>query len=438
MSLLPRTLLWRTFLLMSLVIMLSMLAWFSIYSSYETEPRARQLSQLAASVVNLTRAALVSAQPERRRDLLLELSDREGIVVYPAEPADQTDPLESSVLMARVAEELRRRLGADTRLAASVNDLEGFWISFTIDGDRYWVALPSERLKRLFPWQWLGWGAAALALSLAAAYLTVSRVARPLNQLADAATALGRGTDPPPLAESGALEVATVAQAFNRMAADLHELDADRALILAGISHDLRTPLARLRLAVEMIGTDEATRDELCEDVDEIDQIIGQFLDFARAAGGEATQALQVDALLAELAEGYRRRGAMVSLVAGAGLSLEARPKALRRLLTNLIENALRHGGGEVELASRAAGDALLLEVADRGPGIAPDQVERLKRPFTRLDESRSGARGAGLGLAIVERIARSHAAKFDLLPRPGGGTLALVQLPLPKGAATA
>ncbi|MGB0128876.1 MAG: ATP-binding protein [Rhodocyclaceae bacterium] len=432
MRFLPRTLLWRTFLLVALLMMLSVAAWFAIYTVFERAPRARQTAETVVSLVNITRAALISAQPAMRRDLLLDLSEQEGIRIFPAEDGDELQPLPDRTGYRLIADRVRGELGGDTRIGLALNGVAGFWVSFDISGDQYWVLLPEDRFAQPAPAQWIGWAAAAVALSLAGAYLIVFGVTRPLKALAEAAVAIGRGDTPSALAERGASEIATVARTFNQMSRDLQQLDADRALILAGVSHDLRTPLARLRLNVEMSGTDEATRQSMNEDIEDMDQVIGQFLDFARETAGEPMQMCDLLTLSAEIAAGYQRRGLPVSSGGQAVPETALRPLAFRRLIGNLVDNALRYAGEDqpVEISTGWDGNAATVEVRDRGPGISPDQVERLKRPFTRLDSARGNARGAGLGLAIVARIARAHDGSFDLLPRPGGGLIARVTLP--------
>lgn len=435
MRLWPRTLLWRTFLLLGALMLASVLAWFQIYSYYEREPAARQSAQMIVSVVNLTRTALITAHPDKRRDLLVELSDTEGIHIYPTEDDDRIEPFPDRPLYRMTAENVRQQLGLETRFAVEVDGEAGIWVSFRIGDDEYWVVLPPERLQRTFPAQWLGWGSAALLLSLAGAYLIVFRVTRPLKALSAAARAIGRGDRPPPLEERGPSELATVSRAFNQMSRDLDQLDADRALILAGISHDLRTPLARLRLGIEMSGADEATRDGMAADIEDMDKIIGQFLDFARETSGEAPQPTDPSALAAEIAEQYARRGMAMQTSFEPLPKLPLRQKAMRRVLANLVENALRYAGQAlpVILRTRSEDGSVLFEVLDRGPGIPSEQVERLKRPFTRLEGARTGAKGSGLGLAIVDRIARGHGGELRLLPRDGGGLAAQVRIPLKK-----
>ncbi len=435
-SLLPRTLLLRTFLLLTLLMLLSVLAWFAIFSSYEREPRARQLTQLLVSVVNLTRAALVSAEPAKRHALLDELSEREGIRIYPANDDDTVEPLPDLPMLRMAEEQLRAELGPGTRLALQRNGEAALFVSFRIeDDDEYWVALPRERIERSIPWEWLGWGAAALLLSLSGAWLIVFRVTRPLQAFAAAAREIGRGRTPAPVAEDGPEEMATLARTFNQMSRDLARLDADRALILAGISHDLRTPLARLRMGIEMSGADAMTREGMEIDVEEMDKTIGQFLDFARTDGGEAPQELDLAAMLEDVAGQYQRRGYdVVTDFVGiqAPTTIALRPQALRRAVGNLIENALRYAGEKepVTLALGATKGECHIDVSDRGPGIPGSEVERLKLPFTRLESARSNASGAGLGLAIVDRVVRSHGGRFELMPRAGGGLVARITLP--------
>lgn len=439
MTLVPRTLLARTFLLLAALMLLSVLAWFAIFTTYEREPRARQIAQMIASVVNLTRTSLVSARADARRQLLRELSDREGIHIYPAEADDRVAPLPDRPLLQRIHELLRERLGPETRLTLERDGERALFASFRIDDSdegEFWVALPIERLDRIFPAQWVGWGIAAVLLSLVGAWLIMFRVTRPLKALEHAAAEIGRGRKPVPLPEKGPEELEMLARAFNRMSADLARLDEDRALILAGISHDLRTPLTRLRMEIEMTAADEATRDAMAADVEEMDRTIGQFLVFARtgAEDGETLAPTDLGAMLLELAEQYRRRGFAVvpAPVFPENARVHVHATTLRRAIANLIDNALRHAGKEqpVDLALEHVAGTLRIEVRDRGPGIPAEEAERLKLPFTRLEAARSNAVGAGLGLAIVERIARAHGGSLELLGREGGGLVARITIP--------
>lgn len=421
----------RTFMLIGLLMLLSLMAWFAIFTSLEREPRSHQMAQTLTSIANLTRAALISARPEARRYLLQELSDREGIHVYPADESDIVRPKEMPEFLEKTAELVRAELGKDTRFALELNGEPALFVSFRIHHDEYWVALPRERMERKISQQWLGWMIASGLLALIGAWLIMFRVTRPLKALSHAAKEIARGRNPPPLPEQGPDEIATVAQAFNQMNTSLARMDSDRALILAGISHDLRTPLTRLRMGIEMSGSDAASRDAMVADVEEIDRTIGQFLDFARADDGEAFAVTDMSAMLGEIVSHYARLGYELHSDIQNGVSTQVRPKAMRRAVCNLIDNAIRYAPEtSLSLSLKRQGAKLEIALADRGPGIPEQELERLKLPFTRLNEARSNTAGAGLGLAIVERILRGHAGTFDLIPREGGGLIARLTIP--------
>lgn len=391
LKLLPSSLLGRSFLLITLLMLAAVAAWLAIFREAELEPRARMLAQTIASVTNLTRTALLTARPEVRIDLLAELSDVEGVHVYPAEDDDRITPPPANALTRLLERELRARLGEKTRLAFELNGEAGLFVSFSLfdDGDNdYWLALPRERLERRLPWPWLGWGAAVLLLALAGAWWIVYRLVRPLEE--------------------------------------------ERALLLAGISHDLRTPLTRLRMEIELSVSDPAAREAMAADIAEMDRTIGQFLDFARPGGApeRARTRCAVPTLLAEIATRYGPP--VVCRPANGDFHVCADPDALRRALVNLVENALRHAGtaAPIELSVARQGRSIVIEVADRGPGIAPGEAERLRQPFTRGEAARTNAGGAGLGLAIVERIVRAHGGRLELANRAGGGLVARLILP--------
>ena len=424
----PRTLLARTFLLLAALVILTTSAWLSLFRYIEAEPRARETAQLAASAVNLIRAALFAAAPERRPALFSDLSTWEGIRLLPAEADDRVEAMPDSRFHRLIERELLARLGPHTRIAAEVDGVSGFWVSFRLDEqdeDEYWLILPRERATRTVAGHWLIWGLLALALALAVAWLIASRISRPLKALAISAKAVGRGLNPEPLPESGAEEMRLLAGAFNAMAADLQRHERDRSEVLAGISHDLRTPLTRLRLEAEMSVADESARQSVVDDIEQMEAVIAQFMDYARTDVGEEAVATDLGALLATMVERQRQRGQPIRLTADALPEMPVRPRALTRAIGNLIDNAMKYGGGEISVKlSRHAGE-IWIEVGDRGTGIPASETERLKRPFTRLDVARSNATGTGLGLAIVDRIARLHDGRLELLPNPGGGLLA-------------
>jgi two-component system osmolarity sensor histidine kinase EnvZ len=249
--------------------------------------------------------------------------------------------------------------------------------------------------------------------------------------MAASAETVGRGQIPAPLPEDGAEELRRLASAFNAMADDLQRHEQDRSEVLAGISHDLRTPLTRLRLEAEMSVADDGARQAVIADIEQMEAVISQFMDYARTESGETPVATDLAALLSGLAERQACIGRpLITDIQPLPISM-LRPKAIVRAVTNLIDNAAKYGAGEITLTSATVDGEIRVEIGDRGPGLPAAEIERLKRPFTRLETARTNASGTGLGLAIVERIARLHEGHLDLLPNPGGGLLARLALPI-------
>lgn len=440
MKLRSPSLFWRTFLLILLLIAASLAAWVQSFRVFEREPRAQQIAQQVVSIVNLTRSALLYSDPAARRFLLADLADDEGIRIVPLEPGDQVKPFPDIPLIGLVSRQVLKRLGPGTRIAAEVNGIAGIWVSFDIDGDAYWVFIERDPLARDAGTQWVRWAIVSTLLSLLAAVAITSVVNRPLKKLANAARELGAGRIPAPLPDAGPAEIRTVNASFNRMVGDLAKLEQDRAVLLAGISHDLRTPLARLRLDLEINDLPEEARTAMIGDIEQIDAIVGQFLDYARPAPGQGREDIDLSALVEEAVSHARldeRDGARVECRIAPAVRMHGHRTELARALDNLLANAARYGRdpatGTLELSVelRIDGREAVIAIADRGPGIAPDAVERLVRPFERGEAARSGHTGAGLGLAIADRVARLHGGALALEPNPPHGLRAQLRLPL-------
>ncbi|MCA1937923.1 MAG: HAMP domain-containing protein [Dechloromonas sp.] len=428
----PRSLLARTFLLLALLVLSSTVGWLALFSHIDVEPRARESANMAASAVNLIRASLFAAAPDKRPGLFAEFSSREGIRLLPAEPQDRILPMPDSRFHQLMRDAVIARLGPATRIAAEVNDEPGFWISFRLDErdeDEFWLVLPRERVSRSFATRWLSWAALAVALALLVAWLIASRITRPLKAMARSAQAVGRGQTPSPLPEDGAEEMRSLASAFNTMANDLARHEKDRSEVLAGISHDLRTPLTRLRLEAEMSVADENAHQGIVADIEQMEAVISQFMDYARTESGEAPETTDLAALLTAIGERQAAIGRPLALDLDGITTARIRPKAVSRAVINLLDNAWKYGGGAVSLKAEGVGREIHLEIADRGPGIPENEMERLKRPFTRLEIARTDVTGTGLGLAIVERIARLHGGRLELHANPGGGLIARLVL---------
>ncbi|TFV88938.1 HAMP domain-containing protein [Oxalobacteraceae bacterium OM1] len=243
---------WRTFVLLAVMITASLLAWVSTFQFVERTPRAQQVAAQVISIVTITRAALTHSAPDLRRELLFDLASNEGIRIYPLEKEDVIEPPQDNALMPVLEATVKTQLGKDTRFAGAVNDVAGFWVSFKIDDDEYWLRLDRERIERFSRVQWLGLGGITLVLSLLGAVFISRLINQPLARLTSATRAVAKGYAFESLPERGPTEIREANQSFNQMVADLHRMESDRAVILAGISHDLRTPIARMQLELEM------------------------------------------------------------------------------------------------------------------------------------------------------------------------------------------
>lgn len=433
---------WRTFLLMGILTAVSMASWIGMISVVQREPQVQQTAELVISVVTITKTALTNSAPELRSELLFELFSNEGIRIFGLEDTDVIDPPPDNPLMADIEKIVKDRLGPDTRFSARVNGSAGFWISFNIDDDKYWLMLERERLEGLTGVQWFGWASVVGVLSLLGAGIISSLVNQPLARLSVASRAMAQGKWPDRLPEKGPKEVREANRSFNQMVDDLQQVDSDRAVILAGISHDLRTPLARMQLELEMANLTREAREGLQSDIAQMDSIIGQFLDYAKPTEAATFVPVNLSELLLDCArEAGRITDVRVSTDIAPDVHVLGNATDLRRVFNNVIENARRYGktaGADVteidiccKIKLRGQGKRALIEMQDHGPGVPEDMIENLLKPFTRLDSARGQANGAGLGLAIVQRVVTRHNAELNVRNRGGGGLRIEILMPL-------
>jgi two-component system osmolarity sensor histidine kinase EnvZ len=406
----------------------------------EEGPRATQMAQRVTTSVSITRSALIYAPQEVRPALLLDLATKESLRVQPREPTDELEPIPESSYWDHVVEEIKTRLGPNTQVLWSVNQVPGIWVSFDIEDDHYWLVFDREQLGLTVGPQWFWWGATALLLALIGSAISVSFVNRPLAQLARVARQVARGQIPSPLPQAGPLEIREMNDAFNRMLSDLRRIEADREIMLAGISHDLRTPLARMRLEIEMSNVDDEARQAIDEDLAQIDHSIGQLMEYARPAAALPEKGIDISRVLHDIYERERTHTEALRghLTADIADKLTARITAhdLKRIVGNLIENARRYGRSptddscHIHLSAWQERSQTLIEVSDKGAGIEASEIERLLRPFSRGEAARTGVSGAGLGLAIVERLLGHVGGRLTLVSPPSGGLIARITLP--------
>ncbi|PLP98285.1 sensor histidine kinase [Cupriavidus pauculus] len=270
-----------------------------------------------------------------------------------------------------------------------------------------------------------------LLLLILCCWFAVRLSIRPLVALADAADALNPNTRSQPLDEQGPTELAQAARAFNAMRDRIAQFVEERVQILSAISHDLQTPITRMKLRAEMAEDSEEKR-KLVNDLAEIQTLVREGLAYARSSGGDGEEASRIDlgSFVESLVYDYQDTGKDVSISENAGGAIVIRRNALRRVLTNLIDNAIKYGGGAAEMAVHRERDAVVISIMDRGPGIPEDKLEAVLQPFVRLEGSRNRETGGtGLGLAIAHQLATAIGGSLTLRNREGGGLAADIRL---------
>ena len=404
-------------------------------------PMARRSAADLAGLMTLSAQTWSELPPVTRPAFEIELSRAHDLALRAEPPEGAEFPAWREPYLKILVEALSARLGEPVASSREwVGDKEWLWVSLPAGGGRLSVGLPQSRIGPRPIHALLVSLAGGALLALLAAWWLARRTTRPLQRLEQAATSLGLGQTPERLPETGPREIAALSRRFNEMAKQVEDLLAARTVLLAGVSHDLRTPLARLRLAVEMLvrkpGPELAAQVE--GDIEAMDRLIGDVLTLARGFGHEASQRVTLADLLADLVRATPGAAGRVQIETG-DIMLEAPAGALRRILANLLENALRYGGDQpVTLRAGVADGVCRIGVLDRGPGIPPTELEAVFRPFYRLEASRSvSTGGSGLGLAIVRQLAAAQGWQVTLDARGDGGLAAWLELPLQQAGPT-
>jgi two-component system, OmpR family, osmolarity sensor histidine kinase EnvZ len=427
----PQSLFWRSALMITGLLLLSQIVLSIAFYVFVQRPRIDFMQDLALTYIDNIRSALATL-PAAERDRFLHSGDVNADLritrEQPAQIASGTAELPVVRLFIR---ELQEKLPNGERIIVQQTPVQALWVSLLVNGESYWVVVQLAKLRVDTAAAWQLPLMISFALAAIGGVLIHQSINRPLLQLQSFAQAMGRGDRPPPLASHGAREIATVSAAFNRMAQDIDSIESDRRLMLAGVSHDLRTPVTRLRLALEVEGEniEPAARERMEANLRELDSALSQFLDFARSERDESIVNADLFDIASECVATYDAMNDspsestthVIKLIGTHGTRIRARPQALMRALTNLIENSRKYSAGDIEIAVERLPTCALI-VRDRGELLHSADFERLRKPFARLNESRSGAAGTGLGLAIVERIATLHDAKLTFTPRNGGG----------------
>jgi two-component system osmolarity sensor histidine kinase EnvZ len=430
------SLFWRTFFLIALLLVGGVFAWMQTFRALEFEPRAVQAAQQIASLVNLARSALRASDGINRVALIKGMANQASVKLAPREPADKWQPYEVDRFSRAIGQELRSQLGPDTLVASAVNGATGLWVGFSIDADPYWLQAEPTRVG---PMAWstlLLWGSIALLATIFGSAAIARLINQPLKELSFAASRIREGEFDSHLDENTLTsEIRQVNMGFNRMARELAKVEEDRAVMLAGISHDLRTPLARLRLEAEMSVEDEEAKRNMALDIDQLDAIIDKFMDYARPGDVRLTP-VHLSGLVDREMAAFRDTSQMrITSRVAIDTKVMADDIELGRVLQNLFENARRYGRStdtgiaRVLVSYARTGPWVILSVRDYGQGVDPKKLAQLTTPFFRGDAARTAATGAGLGLAIVEKAIQRMGGAFEISNAADGGLVAHVRL---------
>ncbi|MBN8492483.1 MAG: HAMP domain-containing protein [Burkholderiales bacterium] len=431
------SLFWRTFFLLALLLAGGVFAWVQTLRELEFQPRAVEAARQTADLVNLSRTALRTVDAINRVALLKTMSGQQQAVrVQPREPGDRWESYATDRFTQSVTDQLVSQLGPDAVVARSVNGKPGLWVGFSIERDRYWLQTDPAHAAAMTGSTWFVWVGIALVATLLGSVVIARLINRPLRELSFAASRIREGDLDSRLDENTLTsEIREVNRGFNRMARELAKVEEDRAVMLAGISHDLRTPLARLRLETEMSVSNEEAKRNMAMDIEQLDAIIDKFMDYARP-GETAMRPVLLAQLVDREAQAFRDPSQIrIQSRLAIDLSVLADDTELGRVFSNLFENARRYGrstdtGVAVVTVSYAkTGPWVIVTVRDQGPGVAPEKLGELTTPFFRGDAARTAATGAGLGLAIVEKSLQRMGGSLELSNAPEGGLIARLRL---------
>lgn len=420
-------------LFFSLLIASQIYSYYAVFN-YALLPSLQQFNKILAHEISLMLDDTSNPNVSSEMDALLKrrVLEQLGVTIHSNDSPEAVE-YQHAISLDLMSEEMSSELGSPTEVRMALGE-ESYILWMKIDslpGQLLRIPLSELQEEDFAP---LFRNSIIMALLIViGGWLFIRLQNRPLIALEKAAKMVGRGETPPHLPEQGTLEIRSVTRAFNRMSKGIQALEEDRALLMAGISHDIRTPLTRIRLATEMISPEDSyLAESIISDTEECNQIISQFMDYLKPVNREAFEAVDLNDIASDVAssEGGYEVQIETELQAGLAPAL-GNPIAIKRSLSNLVVNALRYGNGWVKVSSGMTADKKLvwLSVEDNGPGIDPSQVNKVFEPFTRGDTAR-GSEGAGLGLAIVKRIVSQHHGAVSVSNRSQGGLRAQISFP--------
>ena len=426
----PRSAFGQTVFLVAALLLINQIVSYITVSFYVVKPTIEQVNLILSKQVKT-----VFIEWEEGVEVSKEASDKffeiTGIEVMTQRQA-MREGLAETREYSMLSRSMSKELNGSARVRISQTDPLVYWVEAP-QAPGYWVRVPltglqENNLKFLtFYLSSIGF------LSVLGGWLFARHLNRPLKALQQAAVKVGVGDFSTKLEEQGSTEVIEVTRAFNQMSRGIAALENDRRLLMAGVSHDLRTPLTRIRLATEMMSDDEDyLREGIIHDIEDMNAIIDQFIEYLRHHKREELELEDLNAIVSEVVEAEQKHHRTITFTENPSLGeVPVSTVAIKRVVTNMIENAIRYSDGDIEVETRVSSNKkfAMVVVNDHGPGIPESELETVFEPFKQGDAAR-GSEGSGLGLAIIKRIVDMHGGRVQLLNRPEGGLSAQIYLP--------
>ncbi|MBU6467924.1 MAG: HAMP domain-containing protein [Betaproteobacteria bacterium] len=437
MNFLPRSLLGRTALFVIFLVLLTQLATTFVVQRFYTQPLQNRLIDDRVNQIKTLVNSLALLNDDQRPSFIENIKLNEHATILSEKlispPPEAISPNQDRLIF--LEERLKKEISPDSKIAISDrHTIPKIWIYLVTKNGNFWYITERMPFDADFPVRWLLALFFLVLSSLIGLYYGVRQLIQPINRLIRAAQAIARGKLNDPVPEHlGPEEIKTLCRIFNKMQDSLEEVESNRAVMLAGVSHDLRTPLSRLRLAIELshFGDDKNT-EYMIQDLEEIDSTLNQFLDYARIQNEHWLTKVNLNFIVNKVGQLLLSRGYPLTLQLADSLpDASLNPKAIERVIINLVENARRYGKAPIIIQTFKDEHFLYLSVIDHGEGLNAEEANHLLKPFTRKNHSRTGIPGTGLGLAIIDKIVKLHKGQLQFNQSPNSHFEVRVALPL-------
>lgn len=422
-----KTLFGRTSLIITSTMLAFLIATIAIAGYFIILPVGKRNAEDLASLIHLSAKTYVELPPETRQDFINELSNNHQLF-WGTGNEQLAEHIHLKPHFHYMESNLSNSLGSEVDIAPEVGNVNRHWVDINIAGESVRLGFDQQRIGVALPSVALYLLSILAVMAILSSLILVRKLTRPIQKLSEAAAIVGRGNIPEILSEEGPKELAQTAKAFNKMSTDVQNLLENRTVLLGGISHDLRTPLTRMRMVLEMLpeNIDRELNSELKDSIANMELIIDEYMQLTKGLEDSSLELINIHTLLTRvITELSPSQHQVVELMGDLDSVVNSHLSALHRVLFNLVENALRYGNNQpVSISWKTLDGSLTITIRDQGPGIAFDDQVKIFRPFYRLESSRNrNSGGTGLGLAIVDQIATQKGWGLSLQSEVGSGT---------------